>query len=499
MKKPNILYFMCDQFRYDCIAALGNRVIRTPNIDRLAARGVSFLNAYSTCPVCIPARYTVRTGREPYHTGCYENEMPVPMDGLPAKTEERCGKYLARTMSDLGYRTFGIGKFHTAPEWDEDLGFETHLHTEEMWSAASRSKDAYAGFIIREHPEYNFIEQLHGERTDMYYMPQTSSLPAEYTVESFVADRVTEQLNMDDARPYFAFVSFIGPHPPFAPPIPYNRMYNPDIMTNTVCGNIETDHMDEQIPFMNHLIWGDEINDFLARSLKSRYYGEISYIDDCIGRILDAVESRPDADNTVICFFSDHGDHMGDHHAWQKESFFEASCHVPFLLSWPKLISSNKQNQELVCLTDLFGIATSAAGKPETRDGVDILDIFRGKSAPREILFACYGRPGTPLFKMMVRKGDWKYIFMANGNREQLFSMKNDPCELSLANEAEPQLMRELREIAVEHSKRPGLYATLDGDDFKIFPFKPRELCRVRQFDESRDVRDFIVSKLKCT
>ena len=89
--------------------------------------------------------------------------------------------------------------------------------------------------------------------------------------------------------------------------------------------------MDEQIPWMNHLIWAEDINDPHARVLKARYYGEISYIDDCLGRILDAVEARGDADNTLICFFADHGDHLGDHSAWQKESFFEASCHVPFL------------------------------------------------------------------------------------------------------------------------------------------------------------------------
>jgi arylsulfatase len=497
LSKPNILYLMCDQFRFDCIAALGNCIIRTPNIDRLVARGVSFTNAYSTCPVCIPARYTVCTGREPYNTGCYENEIPVPMDGLPKQMEDRCGAYLARTMSNMGYRTFGIGKFHTFPRWNEDLGFDVHLHTEELWGVESRSKDAYASFIAKEHPEYDFIEQLHGERTDMYYMPQTSSLPAKYTVESFVADKAIEQINIDDRRPYFGFVSFIGPHPPFAPPIPYNRMYNPDIITNPVCGNIETDHMDEQIPFMNHTIWGDEINDFLARSLKSHYFGEITYIDDCIGRILDAVEARPDADNTVICFFADHGDHMGDHHAWQKESYFEAACHVPFLVSWPKQISQGKQNDELVCLTDLFGIATTAAGSPEIRDGVDILGILRGISAPRETLFACYGRPETPLFKVMVRKGDWKYIFISNGNREQLFNLKNDPHELSLENETQPQIMKEMRRIAIQHAKRPGLYATLDGDDFKIYSFKERELFRIRQFDSSRGVNDFIINKAK--
>ena len=88
--------------------------------------------------------------------------------------------------------------------------------------------------------------------------------------------------------------------------------------------------MDEQIRWMNHAIWADDISDSHARVLRARYYGELSFIDKCLGRIIDAVEDREDAENTLICFFSDHGDHMGDHSAWQKESFFDVSAESLF-------------------------------------------------------------------------------------------------------------------------------------------------------------------------
>lgn len=140
---------------------------------------------------------------------------------------------------------------------------------------------------------------------------------------------------MRDDRPFFGFLSFIGPHPPLAPPQPFNRMYDPDNMPDPVRGEPEIDHMDEQIPYMNQIIWAENINDPWARIARARYCGEISYIDWCLGRVLDALEQRDDADNTVICFFSDHGDHLGDHNAWQKESYFEVSAHVPMLVSWP--------------------------------------------------------------------------------------------------------------------------------------------------------------------
>ena len=492
MKKPNVLFIMCDQLRYDCIHELGNKKILTPNIDRLVRRGITFTNAYSTCPVCVPARYTIRTGCEPYHTGCYCNEIPKAQDGLPENMDARCGPYLASVMKNAGYETFGIGKFHTMPEFKEDLGYDVQHNIEEMWNDLSeRTKDAYASFIACKHPEYNYIEQLHGERTNMYYIPQMSPMPAQLTSEAFAANLAVEQIHRIKDKPYFGFVSFIGPHPPCAPPVPFNRLYNPDEMDSASDSDIQIDYMDEQIPWMNYLIWADDMNDFLCRSVKSRYYGEITYIDQCIGEILDAVEARADADNTVIAFFSDHGDHLGDHHAWQKESYFEASCHIPFLLSWPKQWDKQTDDQ-LICLTDLFGIATGAAGCECLRDGHSILDVLAGTERPRQTLIACYGRPGTPQFKMMIRREDWKYIFMANGNREQLFSLKDNAGETKLYNELEPKLCAQLRHCAETFCDQSGLLHALNPDKtLKIFDFTPRPLMRIHQFDASSGVFDF--------
>ena len=160
MSKPNILFVMTDQQRFDTIAALGNPIVRTPNMDRLVRRGVAFTNAYSTCPVCLPARYTIRTGREPLATGTFTNSNCVYP---PASMEERCGPFLGRRMRQLGYRTFGIGKFHAEP-WDQDLGFEVQMHSEELYEdARQRARDAYARFIHDEHPEYDWIDMLQGE------------------------------------------------------------------------------------------------------------------------------------------------------------------------------------------------------------------------------------------------------------------------------------------------------------------------------------------------
>tara|TARA_B100000029_G_scaffold516037_1_gene626270 strand:- start:6751 stop:8265 length:1515 start_codon:yes stop_codon:yes gene_type:complete len=487
MTQPNILFIMTDQQRFDTIAALGNSVIHTPNLDRLVDRGLSFTQAYSTCPVCVAARMTIRTGREPPATGVFSNRRLDWAGGV----ENRCGNYLARTLSALNYRTFGIGKFHTDP-WDEDLGYDWQLHSEELYkNPRQRLGDAYAAWIAREHPNFDYVEALMGERTEMYYVPQVSPLPAHLTVESWVTDRTIEALGVASSRPFFGFVSFIGPHPPFAPPLPFNRIYDPDRMTNPVCGDLSVDHMDEQIPSMNQMIWADEINDALARNLKARYYGEITYIDDCLGRILDVVESREDSDNTLICFFSDHGDHLGDHNAWQKESFFDVSTRIPFLISWPARLPKNCLQNELVCLTDLFGIATQAAGKMEVRDGVDVLGIVEGLVEPREYLFGYYGEPGTDQFKIMVRSGVWKYIYFSNGGRSQLFNMAEDPQELVNKVTTNIDVADKLNTRGIKACQQPGVSAALDGNQLRSFPYTRRKSSRIYQFDESRGVDGF--------
>lgn len=329
----------------------------------------------------------------------------------------------------------------------------------------------------------------------MYYFPQTSLLPAEYNVEAWATERAVEQIKIDDERPYFGFVSFIGPHPPCRPPIPYNRMYNPDIIPNPLKGKIESDHMDEQIPFMNYLIWADDINDFQARALKARYYGEISYIDNCIGKILDEVESSSDSENTLICFYSDHGDHLGDHHAWQKESFFEASCKIPFLVSWSKKLKADMKCNELVCLTDLFAIAIGAAGTTEIRDGIDLLGMIQETKEPRKYLFGYYGTPGTRLFKIMVRDKKWKYIYFANGRRQQLFDLENDSYELEEVSTKYIDTTERLRQAAIMKIKsNKVLLDALDNGNLKGFDFIERERIRIHQFANDLGVTDFKVT-----
>jgi arylsulfatase len=493
--QPDVLLIMTDQQRFDALACCGNGQLYTPNLDRLAARGIVFDNGYSSCPVCVPARYTIRTGSEPTRTDIWDNSVP---SGRHRQLGEEIGPFLARAMADRGYRTFGVGKFHKAP-WDADEGFDVQLHSEETYATPSqRGGDAYAQWIASEHPEFDWIEALMGERTEMYYMPQMSPLPAELTVEAWAADRAVELIKnrADDERPFFGQVSFIGPHPPFAPPMPFHRMYDPDRMPLPISGDRAVDHLDQHLPWMNSMVWAEDVDDDRARALKARYYGEITYIDGCIGRILDAVETLPDPDNVLICFVSDHGDLLGDHAGWQKESFFEASTRIPFLLSWPAELAAGERRDDLVCLTDLFGIVTSAAGDADLRQGHDVLGTLRGVVPPRERLFGYHGRPRTRKFKAMVREDRYKLIFLANGGHRLLFDVVDDPHELTPVQDKQPEVVEQLTKSLIAELESEGRTDTLitssDGrSELWTQPYERWERNRIYQLDRSRGVTGF--------
>ena len=484
-ERPNILFVMTDQQRFDTIAALGHQPAHTPNLDRLVHRGFALTKAYSTCPVCVPARYGLMTGYEPSQTGWFSNWQTVP--NVPAA----CGDYLPKTLAKAGYRTFGLGKFHTEPR-NEDLGFEVHEYSEELWpSEADFLADDYVQWLRSRSTDFCHLEQVHGERTDMYYAAQCRAQPAELCVESWLTERTLAQLETgDDQRPFFGFVSFVQPHPPFAPPTPYNRLFNPDEMPSPNPGDAQIDTADDYLGWMNHAGWADDISAGQARQLRARYFASITFIDDCIGRILDAVERRSDADNTLICFFSDHGDLLGDHRAWQKESFFEASCRVPFLVSWPRRWPGARLFDGLNSLTDLFSLATSAAGDAQPRDGQDLLAALDSSTTPRTHVCGVFGSPGTPKFKAMIREGDWKYIWLANGGRELLFHVASNPREDVNRIATDPSIATALRSrLITTLSDRESTRAALDGLALRAFPFAPFPRQRIKQF--ARGITDF--------
>jgi choline-sulfatase len=210
-----------------------------------------------------------------------------------------------------------------------------------------------------------------------------------------------------------------------------------------------------------------------------------------IGRLLDTVEARDDADHTVICFVSDHGELLGDHNGWQKENYFEAATRIPFLLSWPEQIPSGALNQSLVCLEDIFGIVTSAGGNQQLRDGADVLSVARGETTElRDQLIGVFGTPATDRFKVMVRWESYKLIWMANGGEMQLFDLNTDPLEL-VPLVGHQELKDLLMSKMVEHLRGEGLDEAFSGDELWQSPWSEWPQARILQFDASRGINGF--------
>jgi choline-sulfatase len=161
------------------------------------------------------------------------------------------------------------------------------------------------------------------------------------------------------------------------------------------------------------------------------------------------------------------------------------------LLSWPAALPAGTERTELISLADLFGIATGAAGGCETRQGIDVLKMLRGEFTPRQYLVGMVEIPGWQDFKIMILTDEWKYIFMANGGREQLFNHKKDPNELSNCVTSSPATRKDLNALAVKACRVPGATEALDGDKLRAFPFRQRPPIRIYQFDRSRGVFGF--------
>jgi arylsulfatase A-like enzyme len=197
-KRPNILLLFTDQQRADTIAALGNPIIRTPTMDGLCREGVAFTRCYTPSPVCVSARCSMVTGLPPHRTACVDNGTPQPPDAV---------SFMER-LAAAGYQTHGVGKMHFVPDYGRMWGFESRDFSEEM------AADGYVA-MLRKHG-FSHVDEPHGVRSEMYYVPQPSQLPAELHNTAWVADRAVEFLRRRDGRrPFFLWASFIKPHPPF--------------------------------------------------------------------------------------------------------------------------------------------------------------------------------------------------------------------------------------------------------------------------------------------
>ena len=460
---PNILLIITDSQRADTIAALGNPIIKTPSLDRLVREGTSFTSAYTPSPMCVPARCALLYGAYPSHTGCYDNVTGMPTNGRPNFVD---------ALAAAAYRTHAIGKTHFTPDPNAMRGFQTRLSQAEV--APSPDEDDYLRFL---HDQgFDHVCDPHGPRGETMTLPHPSQLPARLHPSNWVGDRTVEFIeNADDDQPWFAYSSFVHPHPPWTPPNPWHKLYRPMQMP---LPNVPHDYAslwtwvnrDER-----RATFRDEGVDWhLLRAMKAYYYACISFIDYQVGRMIDALDRRGQLDNTLIVFMSDHGEHLGDYLTFHLGSMHDSCARIPLLLRWPARFKPAAQCQRPVTLLDVAPTLLNAAGvtDPIDLDGHDLAQIADG-SVERKAAFIQFLRAEKGIYAVVT--DEWKYAYSAGDNIEFLFDRRNDPLEtqnvanMPLTDGKQAALKRTL----LEHLRNVGEDSAVDGDDWKRYDWTP--------------------------
>ena len=432
-KKPDILLIFTDMQRADTIHALGNPIIKTPNLDRLAHEGTAFVSAYSPSPVCVPARYCMHYGQYPAQSGLCDN------DDMP----EHNNQSIADALNNVGYVTKAIGKCHFTPEKHALRGFQQRISQEECTSDSA--DDDYCKWLADQNLDY---DEPHGTRGEMYYIPQVSlhnenTHPSQY-IGSKSVEFIREQNNSD--KPWMLFSSFIHPHPPLAPPKPWHKLYRGPDMPHP---NVPADWKDLLTwvnRHQNRYKYRDHgIDSNLVRQLIAYYYASISFVDFQVGRILDALEESGKLDDTLIIFSSDHGEYLGDFNCFGKRSMHDPSSRIPLIVRYPRRFGADKVCHSPASLVDILPTIASAAEADVggwRLDGIDLKNVAE-ESSGRKYVYSQFSDGARGVY--MVVSGAWKYFYSAGDDREFLFDRAHDPKEsVNLAGMLEHKEIKEV-------------------------------------------------------
>ena len=411
MDQPNILLITTDQQRYDAAGDAAPAFLRTPHYDHLCREGVQFSSARADCPICVPARVSIMTGKTVFGHGMEGN----------GNTTEAMGREgtLPALLRECGYQTAAIGKMHFGPMRSRH-GFEEMILPDDYYREMRRSG----------HP----LEPMrHGLGQNELY-PGMATVPESMTLTNWIAEQCVSYIRdrRDPNQPFFLWCSFSKPHPPLDPPEPYYSMYRNTAIPDPVFGDWSEDERCP-IPFARHREeWScDLVPPEVIREARAAYYGLLTQIDYNVGRVFAALQDQDLFRDALILYTSDHGEFLGDHHSGGKFTFHEASCHVPFVLRLPQSWENRchgTRNNKLVTHADILPAFLRAAGgaPPEGIEGHDLVALARGEIEGRAYL------ESTAEWGLYfgITDGHWKYIFYPEGGSQQFFNLIEDPQEL---------------------------------------------------------------------
>ena len=428
MRKPNILILMADQLAASALPAYGNRVARTPHIDRLAETGVVFANAYCNSPLCGPSRAVFMSGQLPSVTGAYDNAAEFASD-VPTFAH-----YLRRA----GYRTVLAGKMHFCGS-DQLHGFEERLTTD-IYPADFGWTPDWDDFATR--PSwYHSMDSV----TQAGPCVRTNQLDFDEETAFAARQKLFDIARGSDPRPFCLVVSLTHPHDPFAVPEPYWSRYDPAGIDMPKVAQQDT-LPDPHSARLRHVCAAEAqpVTEQHVRAARRAYYGAVSYVDDHIGALLQTLADLRLADDTIVILLSDHGEMLGERGLWYKMSFFEGACRIPLVVHAPAHFGAGRV-EHCVSLADLLPTLAELAGDGQappyaTRlDGRSLLPHLQRTGGHDEAIGE-YLAEGVVSPMVMLRRGCWKYIHCP-GDPDQLYRLDADPLELDdLARHPSTQL-----------------------------------------------------------
>jgi choline-sulfatase len=476
-KRPNIVILMVDQLGAPALGVYGHPLVQSPNIDTIAVRGAVFDNFYSNFPLCAPARLALMTGRLCSNIGAWDNAAQIAAD-IPT---------FAHYLRLLGYRTCLSGKMHFIGP-DQLHGFEERVTTDICPSDFNWTADW--------DDPWRTMDWFHNMKNVSNAGIAERSLQQDYDedVAHHAARKIFDWVREPGARPFLLVASFTHPHDPYVTPRRFWDLYKHDEIDMPRVPFIPPEKRDPH----SRRLWEQYdrgefgVGEEHVRNARHAYYGSISYVDERIGEVLEALARARLMDETVIIFCADHGDMLGERGLWYKMSFYDWSSRVPLMMAGPAIPKGVrvKANCSLVdILPTLVDLAAGGEweGYPEPPDGESLLPLFDAENESRVAVSELMSE-GVAAPYVMLREGRYKLTYVDH-DPPQLFDMEADRGEMNdlTGSEAHAEVLKDMlaeisrrwdmprlkHEIIVSQRRRRLVYRALTTGRFTPWDFQP--------------------------
>ncbi len=443
MTAMNLLIIMTDEHNSRFLGCAGHAVANTPNLDALAEGGTRFTSAYTTCPICVPARASFATGKHVHEIGNWDNAHPY--DGRVPSWGHR--------LQENGNPAVSIGKLHYRNETD-DTGFDEQINPMHVVDGIGDVLGSVRDPLPVRHKSRELSEKLGpGETSYTAYDRDIATAATAWLNEA-------AQSNSD--TPWVLFVSFVCPHFPLVAPPQFYDLYDPEsvAMPKQYRPEDRTDHPWIQA-WKKCFTHDDYFDDEKRRIAVASYLGLCSFVDDNVGKVLGALEQSGLAATTRVVYVSDHGDNVGARGMWGKSNLYEESVSIPLIVYGPD-VPAGKVCRTPVTLADAYATVLDAVGLPVQNERGGGRSWFQCAATEDDIdrtVLSQYHAVAATTGAFMLRRGRYKYCHYV-GLPPQLFDLEDDPEELidlamndshnTIVREFESELSRLLDPVAVD-------------------------------------------------